>query len=558
MNKTISINIAGFVFNIEEQAYEKLNHYLSAIKSNFHDESERDEIMEDIEARIAELFQEKLSNRKEVIVESDVELIIDVMGKPEDYLSEDESIHQESAKEETLTEEERNWYNYSKSKRLYRDETDAVVGGVCSGLAYYVNIDPILIRIAFVILTLAGGSGILFYIILWIVIPSAKTTAEFLEMKGEPVTLDSIKDHIKDARNNIIESTKGAKKSIKSAVDKGVRAGSKIGKVLSKILGIGFVLFGVFLLIVLFIILFGGTGVFPMFGSEHIEDIPTLLGVVYPDGRIPYFFITVAIVGLIPLISLIMTGIKMLLGIRVRYKKISLIFGLIWVIGLAGLILINIDLGMKFKERVEIDYEVTTKDTTSNILYIDVAKDEVFSNHIEFNDVINFAELVKVNNDDVYLGFPKIDITYTTDTSDFVIVLHKESNGYSNKDAIQRAEKIEYNLNLEENRLLLAPYFKINKNDKYRGQTVIVEIQIPKGKTIQLGDNIDRILVDVENNYYKYSQNYAGTSWVLDDYNDLTCTGCDTQKRIHQYNGPGADGFETLDKLEERLENVIE
>jgi len=163
-----------------------------------------------------------------------------------------------------------------------------------------------------------------------------------------------------------------------------------------------------------------------------------------------------------------------------------------------------------------------------------------------------------VNNDDVYLGFPKIDITYTTDTSDFVIILHKESNGYSNKDAIQRAEKIEYNLNIDQNKLVLAPYFKINKNDKYRGQTVIVEIQIPKGKTIRLGTNIDRILVDVENNYYKYSQNYAGTSWTLDDYNDLTCTGCDNQKRIHQYTGPGADGFETLDKLEERLEDIIE
>ena len=85
MNKTISINIAGFVFNIEEGAYEKLNHYLDAIKSNFNNESERDEIMEDIEARIAELFQESLSDRKEVIVDSDVESIIEVMGKPEEY-----------------------------------------------------------------------------------------------------------------------------------------------------------------------------------------------------------------------------------------------------------------------------------------------------------------------------------------------------------------------------------------------------------------------------------------------------------------------------------------
>jgi phage shock protein PspC (stress-responsive transcriptional regulator) len=554
MNKTISINIAGFVFNIEEQAYEKLNHYLAAIKSNFHNESERDEIMEDIEARIAELFQEKLSTRKEVVVESDVEEIIDVMGKPEDYLSDEEPEESKSEQQNTFTEEDKNWYNNTKSKRLYRDESDAVVGGVCSGLAYYVNIDPILIRIAFVILTIAGGSGVLLYAILWIVIPSAKTTAEFLEMKGEPVTLDSIKDHIKDARTNIMESTKGAKKTIKNVVDKGVRAGSKLGKVLSKVLGIGFVAWGVFLLIILFIILFGGTGIFPIFNSEHIEDLPTLLSLVYTDGRIPYFFIAIAIVGLIPLISLIMTGIKMILGIRVKYKKISLIFGLIWFIAFAVLVIINVELGLKFKERVEIDYEVTTQDISSDILYIDISKDDIFSNHIEFNDVINFAELVKVDNNDVYLGFPKVDITYTTDTSNFAIILHKESNGYSNKDAIKRAEKIEYNLQLEENKLMLAPYFKIDKNDKYRGQTVFIEIQIPKGKKIEFSNNIDRILVDVENNYYRYSQNYAGTTWMVDEYNDLTCTGCDSQKRIHHYSGPGADGLETLDELE----NVFE
>ena len=558
MNKTISINIAGFVFNIEEQAYEKLNHYLSAIKSNFHDETERDEIMEDIEARIAELFQEKLSSRKEVVIESDVDEIIDIMGKPEDYLSDEEPVQPESKKQDTVTEDDKNWYNYSKSKRLYRDETDAVVGGVCSGLAYYVNIDPILIRIAFVVLTLAGGSGVLFYIILWIVIPSAKTTAEFLEMKGEPVTLDSIKDHIKDARNNIIESTKGAKKSIKSAVDKGVRVGSRLGKILSKVLGVGFVIWGVFLLIVLCILFFGGTDIFPMFGSEYVEDLPTLLSLLYPDGRIPYLFITVAIVGLIPLISLIMTGIKMLLGIRVKYKKLSIVLGIIWCVGLVSLVLINIELGMNFKEQVEIDYEVTTIDKSSDILYIDVANDEIFSNHIEFNDVINFAELVKVNTDDVYLGFPNIDITYTTDTNDFVIVLHKKSNGASNKDAIQRAEKIEYNMSINSSKLLLSPFFKINKNDKYRGQIVTVEIQIPKGKKIQFGNNIDRMLVHVDNNYYRYSQNYAGTTWVIDDYNDLTCKGCDTQKRIHQYSGPGADGLESLDKLEERLDEVFQ
>lgn len=557
MNKTISINIAGFVFNVEEQAYEKLNHYLSAIKSNFHDETERDEIMEDIEARIAELFQEKLSNRKEVIIESDVDLVIDVMGKPEDYLSDEDPIQEKSNQQNTFTEEDKNWYNQTKSKRLYRDESDAVVGGVCSGLAYYVNIDPILIRIAFIILTLIGGSGVLFYIILWIVMPSAKTTAEILEMKGEPVTLDSIKDHIKDARENIIKSTTGAKKSIKSAVDKGMRVGSKLGQILSKIIGVGFVITGVILLVILFAILFGSTGFFPMFGSEYIEDLPTLLSIVYPDGRISYLFVLLAIVGLIPLLSIIMTGVKMVSGIRIKFKKLGIILGIVWTIAITALIIVNVELGMKFKERVEIDYEVTTQDNSSDTLYIDVSEDDIFSNHIEFNDVINFAELVKVNNEAVYLGFPKIDITYTLDTTDFVIILHKESNGFSNREAIQRAEKIEYNLTNKDNKLMLSPYFKINKKDKYRGQTVIIEIQIPKGKNIKFGKNIDRILVDVENNYYRYSQNYAGTMWMLDEYNDLTCTGCDKQKRVHQYSGQESDERETIEytnELDEELQ----
>ena len=104
MNKTISINIAGFVFNIEEGAYEKLNHYLDAIKSNFKNEAERDEIMEDIEARIAELFQERLSDRKEVIEDLDVESITEVMGKPEEYLSDDEPIQGEQKTESKSSE----------------------------------------------------------------------------------------------------------------------------------------------------------------------------------------------------------------------------------------------------------------------------------------------------------------------------------------------------------------------------------------------------------------------------------------------------------------------
>jgi hypothetical protein len=89
MNKTISINIGGFVFNIEEDAYQKLYHYLNTIKKNFTSEEEREEIMHDIELRIAEIFQACLSNSKQVIMDKDIEQMIEIMGRPEDYVSDE-------------------------------------------------------------------------------------------------------------------------------------------------------------------------------------------------------------------------------------------------------------------------------------------------------------------------------------------------------------------------------------------------------------------------------------------------------------------------------------
>lgn len=534
MNKTISINIAGFVFNIEEQAYEKLNRYLESIKRNFKNEEDCDDIMSDIEARIAELFHEKISDRKEVIIADDIQDIMEIMGAPEDYISEDSAESFNANEEAEFVEaEEVNDSEKTQStnkRRLYRDEANGSVGGVCAGLGWFFGIDPVLVRIAFVLLVILGGSGILLYIILWIVIPQAKTTAEILEMQGEPVTLDSIKDHVKGMKNDMKDGAKSGKAQFKKAVNSGVQASSQVIEAISKIVGIAFTLGGIFALFVLSIILFGDTGLLPLVGSEQIEDFPTLLSVIYPEGRSGLVFFAIILVTLIPLISIIVTGVKLLFSVKTKFKKVAITGTIIWFLAAGTLALTGIELGMNFRNEVDLDYEVPVVVDSTNILTIDVAEDDIFSNFIEYNNVWNYSELLKIENENVYLGYPELRIVDKADSSDFNIVLYKSSNGLYNKEAIYKAEQISYDIKTSDNKLELAPYFTINKEDRLRNQRVIVEIQVPIGKKVKFGKNIDRILVGVEDDYYRYNEIFANTTWTV-GLDGFRCFDCKEERR---------------------------
>src|SRR5690554_4027511 len=170
MKKTTTINLAGMVYHIEEDAFQILKDYLTDIKRVFSNQEGVEEMVADIELRIAELFQERLNKNKEVITSNDVEHVMLIMGSPnqfdEDFEeSEEKYYYQASSKQE-------------RTKRLYRDTDEGMLGGVSSGLAHYLGIDPVIIRVLWIVLVLAGGSGILIYIIAWIAIPEAKTTAQ--------------------------------------------------------------------------------------------------------------------------------------------------------------------------------------------------------------------------------------------------------------------------------------------------------------------------------------------------------------------------------------------
>lgn len=201
MNKTININLSGFVFNIEEEAYERLKQYLDNVGAQFSNAEEREEIMSDIELRIAEIFQDKIGPFKEVIIMTDIDEIIDILGHPEDYNEGDESV------DETENQNQES-NNYERRKRLFRDTEYAVLGGVCAGLGHYFDVDKTIIRILFVLLFVFFGSGILLYLILLFIVPEAKTTTEKIEMKGDFVNVESIKQHFENIKQNLTNGEK--------------------------------------------------------------------------------------------------------------------------------------------------------------------------------------------------------------------------------------------------------------------------------------------------------------------------------------------------------------
>ncbi len=216
MQKTINSDIGGRIFHVEEDAYALLDQYLKDVRIHFASYPDQDEIMADIENRIAEQFEELGRGKDSIIAKPDVEKIMAAMGEPQDFADDSDE-----APKQTKTKAHRRG-------RLYRDTDNQIIAGVASGIAAYFGIDPLWVRLIFVVTLLFGGSGVLIYVILWIIVPAAESPAEKLEMHGNAVTLASIEKTIKE---EILDNEKA-----KAGVEKvggGIRKlGTGLGKVI--------------------------------------------------------------------------------------------------------------------------------------------------------------------------------------------------------------------------------------------------------------------------------------------------------------------------------------
>src|SRR5258708_1075147 len=180
MKKTLSINISGIIFHIEEDGYEALRKYLDSINRYFGAFEDSSEILSDIESRIAEIFLAKLNEGKQVITAEDVEDVIGTMGNVSDFKAAEEN---EFANEPKHTEQPKSSSSQPANKKLFRDQQRKVLGGVCAGLAHYFGVDIVWPRLIFALLAFGYGGGILIYLILWIVLPGDQNLEEQASIK---------------------------------------------------------------------------------------------------------------------------------------------------------------------------------------------------------------------------------------------------------------------------------------------------------------------------------------------------------------------------------------
>jgi len=517
MNKTVNINLGGMFFHIDEDAYQKLTRYFDAIKRSLSNTSGQDEIIKDIEMRVSELLTEKQQTAKHVVGLKDVDEVITVMGQPEDYRIDDEEA------EKTSTN-----YTFSNNRKLYRDRENGMVGGVLAGLGHYFGIDKVWLRILLLISVFAWGTGVLAYIILWIVMPEATTTAEKLQMTGEPVTISNIEKKVREEFDNVSDKIKNANydkmgNRIKTGAEK---VGSSFGdfiitilRVFSKFLGIILIMIGLFVLAALFI------GVFTL-GSSSFIDVPWqdfIEAGNFTDYPVWTFGLLMFFAVGIPFFFLSLLGFKLLspemksIGNIAKYTLLA-----IWLISIA----LAISIGIKQATAFSVDGRVVQKETLNlkptDTLLIKFKHNENFSKGI--NHKTDFKITIDTTGKDVIYS-NKISFKIAqTDEQLAYIQIDKEAKGKTLFEAKQRAKKISYSYKMEGNHLVLDNYLLSDLKEKFRNQEIEITLFLPKGSVFKVEKSLEKY-DHTDEDYFLWDPKMIDAVYKVDNY-QIRCVNC--------------------------------
>jgi phage shock protein PspC (stress-responsive transcriptional regulator) len=510
MKKTFTININGLIFNIEEDAYEVLHKYLLNLKHHFGDDEEGREIIADIEARISEIFSEKSSDDSNVITIERVNQMIAIMGTPEDFAKdrEEDSEIPEPGK--------------SGIKRLYRDPEHRIIGGICGGLGAYFNMDPLVLRILFVVLTIVtSGTGLLAYIILWIAVPKAKTTAQRLEMKGREATVKNIE---KSVREDIKEGYSKYKAPGSDPKEETI-AGEKnkefnsvfaiVLKIIVALIGSVLIISGFFGLLGLISSLAIGHSFvnnLPLIWSPELQ-IPDILKYFVEPGTITLGIIAVGFLAGIPLLALLFIGTKMV--IRYKSNNAAIILSMIglWIIALLFLIILSTGQMVNYKNRSSVVTSTTLRCEECNTFYLKMANDK-YEGYEEPDLEIDNFRVKEIDGNTMLLGLPRLDIEKAGGKS-FVVTVRKIARGKSGEAAKKLAEEIIYNFEESDSLLIFEPFFLIDKNDKWRDQKVEITVKVPEGKAVFLDEGLADIIYDIENVSNTWDKDMVGKIWDM-------------------------------------------
>ena len=589
MKKVININFQGRILPIEEMAYENLKQYIESLRTYFEQEEGKDEIINDIECRVAELCEDRLKKGAVCITEQDIDLIITSIGRPADFEAQDgfeaQSSSGNSNYSSSQNEGQNNWDNI-RPKRLYRDEQNKVLGGVCSGIANYFGLEPLLVRILWIFLigvnilgylilwiavpsssvkeiggvkkrlfrdienkviggvcaglskyfgikvwiirilflipfirlvfnfreihlfqfwdapdfpnfldiTFSPGS-VFIYIVLWLVLPEAKTSADKLEMVGEKVDLNSIKNTIQNDMEGFSKRAQGWGSDLKNKYQTDHASNTKNGAsahpsekrkgivyYIGRIITISIKAFVYFILGIIGISLLAA-----LFGiGVAATAVMPLRKFLLEDGAQSWAaFGTIVLFIWVPIVGIVTAIIRKIAGFKKTNVWIRSGFWALWIVGWVMLFYFGSSLGNSFsKHNTPVEQSIALKNANVNYLEVTATPKMKYYEDKWFK----VSEFVDYGDEDtIFVRNLRIRIVQSP-TDSFQVKVVKLSNGKTVAEANSLANKINFNISQQDSIIYLDKGIGINANDKFRNQHIIMTIAVPIGKRIKISN----------------------------------------------------------------------
>jgi len=525
MNKILNINLGGYPFTIDDDAYAHLSEYLNTIHHHFQQSEGYEEITADIESRMAELFQETTVNRPIVTLQA-VKDAIAIMGTPEDFGA--EAIDDEPIINKTKTKRTDSKSGIKTGKRLFRNPDDEVVGGVASGVAAYLGIqDPLWVRLGFLLIAFGMGFGVLFYIVLWAILPKAESASDRLAMRGEPINVDNIGkiieeeiDHftekmsgfggeIKDefdtkkksfTTSGTTESAHKAAGTLRNAVAKGLRVlGKTIKMVIRTVLNIWKPIF--FIVGLALIIAFAIGWIASLIGV--FLGFPFLNFILQGNSAFNAGIVSLNILFVIgiPLVAMILTVLRIFMGSHIKpVWKTGL-----WAFFAANVICLfaNVMFTVKdFEHSSEIKQAIKTGFVKGDTLSIDFLANPYEDAWVTMDDIKISGD--KLIDESIFLYIEQ------SDNDEFQLEQRSFSRGGSLDASFKMAENVEYEFEIKDDRLILPSHFAIQQPNKFRGQSINLYLKVPEGKYIKYqhraNEAIKEMAVDASKDHPDYGR----------------------------------------------------
>ena len=478
MDKTLKINLAGVLFQIDEDAYYVLRDYLQDVNRRFNNAPGGNETIEDIESRIAEIFQSQQSPAG-VISKSNVEAMIQIIGIPGDFGP------PESHSEPRFTGTIR--------RHLYRDPYDSIIGGVCGGIGAYLNTDPVWIRISFILFTCFFGIGFFVYIALWIALPKADSDTQKRELYGDNYY----------NRNNSNDNLRkdGTTARVGGAFNEVFRAIGKFFFIVFRIfmifLGVTFVVTGFVSILAFIMVVFFRYPGFISMGSfdSNLFFIPDFLNCVVHPAVIPWILGLSLVAVTLPLIALVYWGIKMIFWFRAKDGIISLVLLVIWVLSIASLSIILFNEGVSFSQTGKASSQdiLQTKRDTLYIVTDKKVKDLPVKKEFSLPD----------NHYSMFLSEPNDQLSIrsrlrliVTNKKLIRVEIKKQASGRTRIEAMEKARSLIYNYRISNDTLFIDEFFNIPSVRKWSADELSVNLYLPEKTVLHFDSGCENMFTD--------------------------------------------------------------